>query len=70
MKTAKRFADGPTQAVAWTKMCLNKVLLERINLLFDTTIDCEMLSQYTADHLEAVTAFLEKRAPKFKGGEI
>ena len=69
-KAAKKFADGPTQSVAWTKMCLNKILLDRINLLFDTTIMCEMRSQYTEDHLEAVTAFLEKRAPKFKGGEI
>jgi enoyl-CoA hydratase len=68
-KWAKRFADGPTFALSLTKKCLNKIIEDRINLLFDTMIAYEYHSMNSEDHLEAAKAFLEKRAPKFKGWE-
>jgi enoyl-CoA hydratase len=66
---AKRFANGPTLALSLTKMSLNKILMERVNLLFDTTIAYEYHTLNSADHLEAAKSFLEKRTPKFKGDE-
>jgi len=68
-KWAKRFANGPTFALSLTKMCLNKIIEERINLLFDTMIAYEYHSMNSEDHLEAAKSFLEKRTPKFKGAE-
>jgi enoyl-CoA hydratase len=50
-------------------MSLNKILMDRINLLFDTTIAYEYHTLNSADHLEAAKSFLEKRAPKFTGSE-
>ncbi len=66
---AKKFADGPTLAISLTKMCLNKILMDRINLLFDTTIAYEYHTLNSPDHLEAAKSFLEKRAPKFTSSE-
>jgi len=69
-KWAKRFADGPVFALSLTKMCLNKIIEERINLLFDTMIAYEYHSMNSEDHLEAAKGFLEKRAPQYKGWEV
>lgn len=65
---AKKFADGPILAISLTKMCLNKILIDRVNLLFDTTIAYEYHTLNSADHLEAAKGFLEKRPPKFTSG--
>ncbi len=66
---AKKFATGPALALSLTKMSLNKILMDRVNLLFDTTIAYEYHTLNSADHLEAAKSFLEKRTPVFKSGE-
>ena len=68
--TAKRFADGAIQAISWTKVCLNKILEQRAELLLDASLAYEYHSFKLPDHGEAAYAFLEKRAPKFKGGQV
>jgi enoyl-CoA hydratase len=69
MAWAKKFADGPALALSLTKMSLNKILIDRVNLLFDTTIAYEYHTLNSADHFEAAKGFLEKRPPVFKSGE-
>jgi len=66
---AKKMADGPALALSLTKLCLNKIMMDRINLLFDATIAYEYHTLNSADHLEAAKSFLEKRAPKFTSGD-
>jgi len=66
---AKKFAEGPTLAISLTKMSLNKILMDRVNLVFDTTIAYEYHTLNSADHLEAAKGFLEKRPPKFTSGD-
>lgn len=66
---AKRFANGPSLALSLTKLSLNKILMDRVNLLFDTTIAYEYLTLNSEDHFEAAKSFLEKRPPKFKSFE-
>jgi len=67
MELARRLAQGPSKAIRWTKLCINKRLREDINLVLDASLALEGLSAATEDHREAVLAFLEKRAPQFKG---
>lgn len=69
-KMARRFADGPTQALAWTKRCINRIILERMNLLMDIGLAFEHHTMSVPDHLEAVESILEKRPPHFKGGPL
>lgn len=66
-KLAKRFAEGPIQAISWTKITLNKIILDRMNLLMDAGVAYEYHSMALLDHLEAAQAFAEKRPPQFKG---
>jgi len=67
MEFAHRLADGPTKAIRWTKLACNKRLREDVNLVLDTSLATETISMLTEDHKEASRAFVEKRAPKFKG---
>lgn len=64
---ARRLAAGPSVAYGYTKANINAA----INGDFRTSLDREAVGQImtgrTEDHKEAVTAFLEKRAPVFKG---
>jgi len=69
-KFAKEFADGATWAVSWTKVCINKIIEERINLLFDAMVQYEFNSIILPDHKEAQEAFMAKRDPKFKGANM
>jgi enoyl-CoA hydratase len=64
---AARLAAGPTLAIKWTKMAVNKAIRERANLMFDTSLLLEGLTRLSDDHQEATTAFVEKRAPKYRG---
>lgn len=67
LEIAHNLANGPVKAVQWTKMSLNKRLLEQVVSVLPTSTALEWLSMHTEDHREAVNAFLMKRDPKFKG---
>lgn len=64
---ATRLAKGPTQAIRGTKASVNKILRDTANLVLDTSLALEKLCFTTKDHREAITAFVEKRPPKFTG---
>ena len=64
---ARRLAEGPAQAIRYTKVSINIALKELAHKLLDASMAYEMGSFATSDHREAVAAFLEKRTPKFTG---
>ena len=65
---AERLASGPTWAIRWTKTVANIPLRRLAHELMDASIAYEMMTNLTADHQEAITAFREKRKPRFTGG--
>lgn len=67
MEIAHSLAHGPAKAIQWTKMAINKKLVGEVNLILQASTGFEYLSMHTEDHKEAVSAFLEKRKPKFSG---
>ena len=67
MAFANRLANGPTKAIRWTKVSVNKILRDTANLVLDTSLALEKQCFATADHQEAIRAFVEKREPKFTG---
>ena len=64
---AEELAAGPTWAIRWTKLAVNKQLKDQFNLIMDTSYALEMMSFRTDDHKEAVRAFIEKRKPQYTG---
>lgn len=64
---AQKLASGPTRAIGLSKRMINRVT----SLELPEAMEYEALNQdiagKTSDHLEAVSAFLEKRQPKFSG---
>lgn len=64
---ATRLATGPTKAIRWTKVSVNKILRDTANLVLDTSLALEKHCFHTQDHKEAITSFVEKREPKFTG---
>jgi len=64
---ARELADGPTWAIRWTKLSVNKWLKDQVNLILDASLAYEMITFNTEDHREAARAFVEKRKPQFKG---
>jgi len=67
MEFAQRLANGATKSINWTKQLANIGLRQVASGLMDASIAYEALSNITRDHQEAVTAFIEKRKPKFTG---
>jgi enoyl-CoA hydratase len=61
----QELADGPTWAIRWSKLAVNKWLKEQANLIMDASLAYEMMTFKTQDHKEAVKAFIEKRKPNF-----
>ena len=64
---AHRLADGARNAVQWTKVTLNLGLKAQAARVLDAGLAYEIASLQSNDHLEAVRAFQEKRAPRFAG---
>ncbi len=64
---AQELADGPTWAIRWTKLAVNKAVKDKVNLIMDASFALEMATFQTEDHKKAVRAFAEKRKPRFTG---
>ena len=65
---AARIAANPTHAVRMTKRMLWEGQRTDLASLLEMAAPMQAISHTTADHAEAVAAFLEKRKPQFKGG--
>jgi enoyl-CoA hydratase len=67
MAFAARLAAGAPLAVRYTKLAVNKLVKDAVNLAFDTSTAYELLTFLSADHEEALRAMAEKRPPDFHG---
>lgn len=66
---ARKLAGGALKAVRWTKATINLPLKQIAHQVFETGAAYEMLSNLSADHQEAVSAFREHRKPSFRAKE-
>jgi 2-(1,2-epoxy-1,2-dihydrophenyl)acetyl-CoA isomerase len=64
---ARRLAAGPTVSYRWMKENVNLAVTSDFRSLLDREAITHLRCGETADHLEGVAAFLEKRAPRFQG---
>ena len=64
---ARELADGAPWAIRWTKLSVNKLLKDQVNLVLETSMALEKACFHMEDHREATVAFKEKRKPVFKG---
>jgi len=64
---ARRLADGAPLAVRYTKVAVNKLIKDALNVAFDTSTALELMTFLSEDHQEAMAAIREKRPPTFKG---
>ena len=67
MTFAERLAAGAPLAVRYTKLAINKLLKDALNIAFDTSTALELVTFKSEDHREALAALREKRPPEFKG---
>lgn len=64
---AERLAAGAPLAVRYTKLSVNKLIKDALNVAFDTSTALELVTFQSSDHQEALAAIREKRPPKFEG---
>jgi enoyl-CoA hydratase len=64
---AQRLADGAPLALRYTKLSVNKLLKDALNVAFDTSTALEIVTFRSDDHREALAALKEKRKPRFSG---
>lgn len=62
-----RFLNGASRAVRWSKLSINLPLRTLAQSYLDTSIAYQTLTNRSSDHQEAVSAFQDKRKPKFAG---
>ncbi|HET8706702.1 MAG TPA: enoyl-CoA hydratase-related protein [Pseudomonadales bacterium] len=63
---AERLANGPQMATRWTKTVMNIGLKQLAHSMMDASVAYEWQTFRMPEHAEAVTAFVEGRAPDFK----
>ncbi len=68
MAVARRLADGPTASYAAAKRLMNEAAgVDRLDFHLDREIEALVHSADSSDFKEGITAFFEKRPPKFEG---
>jgi enoyl-CoA hydratase len=67
MAFARRLAAGAPLAVRYTKLAVNKLIKDALNISFDTATALEIVTFRSEDHLEALAALRDKRKPRFTG---
>lgn len=66
-KQVAQLAAGPTCSYAEIKAAINRIVYPDLYQVMASEADCAERLTHTADHAEAVNAFLEKRRPVFSG---
>jgi 2-(1,2-epoxy-1,2-dihydrophenyl)acetyl-CoA isomerase len=64
---ARTLAQRPTLAVGWTKQALCAAMTTTLEASIHLEADLQAQAVQTADHREGVMAFVQKRAPQFRG---
>jgi enoyl-CoA hydratase len=64
---AQRLAAGAPLAVRFTKLAVNKLVKDALNVAFDVSTALEIVTFRSEDHAEALAALREKRKPNFTG---
>ena len=67
LRLAKKLARGPTAALARIKRLLNQSAANDYGTQLEAEYQAQLESGETKDFVEGVTAFLQKRTPKFCG---
>jgi len=65
MELAERIASQPTHALRLSKSLLKQGQSSSYETLMEMSAAAQAISHLTEDHMEGVSALLEKRAPKF-----
>lgn len=66
-KLAERLVNGPSKAIAYQKELLKEFFIPQVEVFNQKEAKVMHAASKTSDHKEAVSAFLEKRKPHFKG---
>jgi enoyl-CoA hydratase/carnithine racemase len=66
-RVADKIAANPPHAVRMTKRLLREGQTATLPALLDMSAAMQALAHATADHDEAVSAFIERRTPGFTG---
>ncbi|MCH7910519.1 MAG: enoyl-CoA hydratase, partial [Candidatus Hydrogenedentes bacterium] len=66
-KLAKRMAQGPPRALAFTKRAIHRSLALDMEAEFDYEIFAQVQCLQSEDHREGIAAFREKRKPNYQG---
>lgn len=64
---AQKLAAMPTQSLRWSKSTINVPLRQMAASMMDLGMAYENVAARTKDHVEAISAFREKRKPVFNG---
>jgi enoyl-CoA hydratase len=67
LEFAARLAAGAPLALRYTKLAVNKLVKDALNVAFDTSTALELVTFRSEDHREALAALREKRKPRFTG---
>lgn len=65
---ATRLASGPSYAISASKVPVNQYMKSVANVVMPQSLAMEEISMMHPDHVEAVSAFQEKRTPNYTGG--